>query len=276
MELKTFAQMHSVAVSTLKKYLAMSEEEVERLSERHIQNRNKNTIIGPYLNIIYKMLRDGFKGDFIYSYILHIGYKGKSSTMLDIIKCIALNNFRIHLPIDFPFYKDIPPSVSVIQRSDVLRYITLKDHTAMEDSDTAKYITVIKDAYPVVTQMEEIYQLFHSILMGGKPEKLDGFIDKYKDMKGIAGFIDGLKRDITPVKNAISLPYSSGFVEGNNNKFKLIKRILYGRSGLANLFRKCYAAFSITQTNVPVQSLIPGLNERTKRYNEKIMVLTQF
>ncbi len=93
MDLKTFAQMHSVAVSTLKKYLAMSEEEVERLSERHIQNRNKNTIIGPYLNIIYKMLRDGFKGDFIYSYILHIGYKGKSSTMLDIIKCIALNNF---------------------------------------------------------------------------------------------------------------------------------------------------------------------------------------
>ncbi len=81
--------MHSVSVPTLKKYLAMSGEEVERLSERHIQNRNKNTIIGPYLNIIYKMLRDGFKGDFIYSYILHTGYKGKPSTMIDIIKCIA-------------------------------------------------------------------------------------------------------------------------------------------------------------------------------------------
>ncbi len=267
--------MHSVSVPTLKKYLAMSGEEVERLSERHIQNRNKNTIIGPYLNIIYKMLRDGFKGDFIYSYILHTGYKGKPSTMIDIIKCIALNNFRIHLPIDFPFYKDIPPSVSVIQRSDVLRYITMKDHAAMEGSDTAKYITVIKDAYPIVSQLEEMYQLFHSILMEGEPEQLDGFINKYKDMKGIAGFIDGLKRDITPVKNAISLPYSSGFVEGNNNKFKLIKRILYGRSGLVNLFRKCYAAFSITQTSASVQSLIPGLNERIKKFTEKIMVLTQ-
>ena len=55
----------------------MSAADVEKLSERHILNRNKNTIIGPYLNIIYKMLRDGFKGDFIYSYILHMGYKGK-------------------------------------------------------------------------------------------------------------------------------------------------------------------------------------------------------
>ena len=253
----------------------MSAADVEKLSERHILNRNKNTIIGPYLNIIYKMLRDGFKGDFIYSYILHMGYKGKPSTMIDIIKCIALNNFGIHLQRDFPFYEDMPASVSAITRSSVLKYITVKDNTSMKDSDTAKYIAVIKEAYPIVFQMEEMYQLFHSILMGDEPDELDRFVDKYQDTKGITGFIEGLKRDITPVKNAISLPFSSGFVEGNNNKFKLIKRILYGRSGLANLFRKCYAAFSITQTNVPVQSLIPGLDKRIKKLTEKIMILTQ-
>ena len=133
----------------------MSAADVEKLSERHILNRNKNTIIGPYLNIIYKMLRDGFKGDFIYSYILHMGYKGKPSTMIDIIKCIALNNFGIHLQRDFPFYEDMPASVSAITRSNVLKYITVKDNTSMKDSDTAKYIAVIKEAYPIVFQMEE-------------------------------------------------------------------------------------------------------------------------
>ena len=51
------------------------------------------------------------------------------------------------------------------------------------------------------------------------------------------------KRDITPVKNAISLSVSSGFVEGNNNKFKVLKRIVYGRSGLVNLEKKCKLAF---------------------------------
>ncbi len=264
-----------MAVATLRKYLAMSDDEVEKLSQRRIINRNKNTIIGPYLNIIYKMLRNGFRGEFIYSYILYLGYQGKPNTMIDIIKCIALNNFKMHLPKDFPFYEDVPITVTTIQRSEVLKYITLNDKSSMKNSNTAKYIDLIKESYPIISQVETMYQLFHSILMGNDPDKLDTFLSKYKDMKIISGFVEGLKKDITPVKNAISLPFSSGFVEGNNNKFKLIKRSLYGRSGLANLFRKCYAAFSITQTNVPVQSLIPGLDKRIKNFTEKIMVLTQ-
>ena len=56
----------------------------------------------------------------------------------------------------------------------------------------------------------------------------------------VKGFIGGIEKDIALIKNAISLPNSSGFVEGNNNKFKLIKRILYGRSNFVDLFRKCY------------------------------------
>ena len=62
----------------------------------------------------------------------------------------------------------------------------------------------------------------------------------------------GIKKDIAPVKNAISLPISSGFVEGNNNKFKLVKRILYGRSKLVNLFRKCYLPFMIDNVDFKI------------------------
>ena len=59
----------------------------------------------------------------------------------------------------------------------------------------------------------------------------------------IQAFCNGLKKDIAPVKNAISLSISSGFVEGNNNKFKALKRIVYGRSRLVNLEKKCKLAF---------------------------------
>lgn len=44
-----------------------------------------------------------------------------------------------------------------------------------------------------------------------------------------------LKRISPPIRNAISRPKNSGSVEGNNNKFILLKRIVYGRSGLVNL-----------------------------------------
>ena len=50
-------------------------------------------------------------------------------------------------------------------------------------------------------------------------DKIDTFISKYENSK-ISSLCNGLKKDIAAVKNAISSPISSGFVEGNNNKFK--------------------------------------------------------
>jgi len=70
----------------------------------------------------------------------------------------------------------------------------------------------------------------------------------------------GIEKDIAPIKNAISFPYSSGFVEGNNNKFKLLKRILYGRSDLVNLFRKCYLPFMIDNKGFKISEVIKQKN----------------
>ena len=64
------------------------------------------------------------------------------------------------------------------------------------------------------------------------------------------------KLNIAPVKNAISLDVSSGFVEGNNNKFKLLKRIVYGRSGLVNLAKKCFLAFRSKDSSLNLFDLI--------------------
>ncbi|MTL74975.1 hypothetical protein GMA27_04945, partial [Turicibacter sanguinis] len=49
---------------------------------------------------------------------------------------------------------------------------------------------------------------------------------------------------------------SSGFIEGNNNKFKLLKRILYGRANLFNLFKKCYTAFQLKLKGFRIQNLM--------------------
>ena len=93
--------------------------------------------------------------------------------------------------------------------------------------------------------------------MGNQPDEMDSFIRHYDNKESpIPSFIEGLKKDIAAIKNAISYDTNSGFVEGNNTKFKLTKRILAGRSGLANLFRKCYAAFSITHTEKSPRELL--------------------
>ena len=103
--------------------------------------------------------------------------------------------------------------------------------------------------------VEQVFNDFHSVIMSDAPELVDQFIDIYEDTE-ISDFCQSIKKDIAPVKNAISYNVSSGFVEGNNNKFKLIKRIVYGKSKLVNLFRKCYVAFSVTKEDFTLAELL--------------------
>jgi transposase len=50
-------------------------------------------------------------------------------------------------------------------------------------------------------------------------------------------FTAGLKRDLDVVVNGLTLPYSSGAVEGAVNRIKMLKRQMYGRASL-DLLRK--------------------------------------
>lgn len=53
----------------------------------------------------------------------------------------------------------------------------------------------------------------------------------------LRSFARGLLADYDAVRAGLTLPYSSGPVEGHNNRIKMIKRKLYGRANL-DLLRK--------------------------------------
>ena len=56
-------------------------------------------------------------------------------------------------------------------------------------------------------------------------------------LPGISRFATGLTADLAAVTAGLSLPFSSGSVEGNVNRIKMIKRQMYGRAGF-DLLRK--------------------------------------
>jgi len=189
------------------------------------------------------------------SYIIKKGYIGYVGTLEKYIKLFAKNNFNVRLSNDWAYSYSYPGDITVIRRNELLQYITVKNPKIKKDETIAKNIDLIKEKHTIVATLQEAYGQFYDILMGNNPDKLDTFIDKYKS-SAICSFTEGIKKDITPVKNAISFPESNGFVEGNNNKFKLIKRILYGRANLVNLFKKCYVAFKTKSPNFSVSQLM--------------------
>ena len=216
--------------------------------------RKKNVWLNEYSNIVYKMAADGHEPEVILNYIIKYGYPRTLRSLAHLIECIIYNNFGIILFRQWYVTQKYADNIIVISRNEIIKYITEK-----EDSDAKKkvspHIGKIKEKYPIVKQMDEIYTVFHHILMGNKEDELDLFVEHYIESP-VSKFIRGLKKDIHPAKNAISFHESSGFVEGNNNKFKLIKRILYGRSKLSNLFCKCYPAFLIGKDSFDMKKVL--------------------
>jgi transposase len=56
-------------------------------------------------------------------------------------------------------------------------------------------------------------------------------------IKEMRSFAKGLTSDFEAVKNAVTMPWSNGQVEGQINKLKTIKRQMYGRASF-ELLRK--------------------------------------
>lgn len=251
---KDFADKYEISTSSLDKYLKMTDEEVEMILEIREQKK-RHTDVTDYLNIIYKMLSDRHEPAFIYSYILHIGYSGSLTSLEKHIRALAQNNFGIILGRWFHCREQYPEDVTVISRSDVLKYITITDKQRMQGSEVEKYYDIISGRYPAVQMCSEIWNSFHSILMGDNPDLLDDFLKKY-EVSSITPFINGIKKDIAPVKAAISSPVSSGFVEGGNCRYKATKRLMFGRSGLHHLFLKTYATSIIMRTRKTASDLL--------------------
>lgn len=85
-----------------------------------------------------------------------------------------------------------------------------------------------------------LLQEFARMVKTRTPESLDTWLAAAGDcgVPDVATFADGLRRESAALRAALTLPWSTGPVEGQITRLKLIKRQGYGRSGLDTLKRR--------------------------------------
>lgn len=98
----------------------------------------------------------------------------------------------------------------------------------------------IYSQYPIIHKLKVCIDEFRQIFIHKSMPRLYLFIERYKDSEyaSISSFANGLSRDLSAVENAVASPLSNGFVEGVNNRTKMIKRVMYGRCGMELLSAK--------------------------------------
>lgn len=86
--------------------------------------------------------------------------------------------------------------------------------------------------YPVIGRVYDAVSGFKQTLFGKNALELDKWIEETQGLEidELNSFINGIKKDIQAVKNAILLDYNNGLAEGSVNKLKVVKRIMYGRN----------------------------------------------
>ena len=106
-------------------------------------------------------------------------------------------------------------------------------------TDEQLQLTDVLAACPHLEALDRHVKAFAEMMTGRHGERLDTWIAAARadDLPHLHTFANGLERDHAAVLNGLTLPYSSGAVEGNVCKVKAIKRSRYGRAKL-DLLRK--------------------------------------
>jgi transposase len=107
------------------------------------------------------------------------------------------------------------------------------------DTDEALQLKQVLASCPHLAATATHVSAFAEMLTGRHGDRLDSWMASVDtdDLPHLHRFVTGLKRDYQAVRNGLTLSHSSGTVEGNVNRIKIIKRQMYGRAKF-DLLRK--------------------------------------
>lgn len=112
------------------------------------------------------------------------------------------------------------------------------------DSYQKRYRFALCEKYSGIREASDLANGFIKILQEQKTDKLSEWIEKAQkcSVSKIRYFAKGLENDFSAVQAAVSFDWSNGQLEGQVNRLKTIKRMMYGRAKF-DLLRKrvlCY------------------------------------
>lgn len=117
-------------------------------------------------------------------------------------------------------------------------WLVILDEEKLDDEEQAARSRMLL-AGPLVVTVDRLARQFIQMVKERSGQGLDQWLKDVaaSGIKSLTSFANGLCSDLAAVRNALSMPWSNGQVEGQINRLKFIKRQMYGRAKL-DLLRK--------------------------------------
>jgi transposase len=156
------------------------------------------------------------------------GYNGGRTSAFD----------HLHGYVNRPPRSNIPRLPDVFYLPSKIPFLLLRKWDQLNSKEQSLLKNLCKKC-PQIKTAASLATEFRQLMENKKGIHLGEWIKKAitSGISELKSFAKGLLSDIEAVKNALILPWSTGQVEGQINKLKTIKRLMYGRA-IFNLLRK--------------------------------------
>jgi transposase len=131
-------------------------------------------------------------------------------------------------------------------------WLVLRRETKRTDMETQQ-LTALRAQQAEVAEAMDLAQDFATLVRQRQPTQLDPWLQRATTsaVDAVRRFATGLYEDYEAVKAGVTLPWSSGPVEGHINRLKMLKRQMFGRARLDLLSRRFLLAPRDRRARVP-------------------------
>jgi transposase len=213
------------------------------------------SVLDPYKPYLLACWNQGCRtGMRLYEDIQRQGYRGRRSTVLGYFT--QLRKAQGLAPRTRTMQPGPPVTDSTVQGLTPRQatWLTLRRPTEMTKQEQ-ELLTRLHDAHATCAQAITLAQDFAQLLRARQPEQLDAWLQQAatSSLAAFRRLAKSFQRDYAAIKAGLTLPWSSGPVEGHINRLKMLKRHMYGRARLDLLSRRFVLAPQQGQAQAPGQ-----------------------
>jgi transposase len=214
----TIAHRLGMPRSTLQRWLAQGTPSLKRAKYVPLQ---------PFLPYLHQRWREGITNrKQIFREIVSQGFMGSYASIYDYTNAMISNTL--------PSPKAATPIKA--KRETLLDNLKLFSKKPEElDNEETDHLNNLTTKFPEAKVCYDLVQRFHKLIRKTETYPKRAFRTWLNDVKKSAvielqKFASGLEQDKAAVEAALTLPWSNGQTEGQDNKLKLIKRQMFGRA----------------------------------------------
>ena len=198
-----------------------------------LANTRRDSLIDPYTSYLHQRWNDGCSDTAtLYAEIREQGFRGSVQTLRRYLQPLR--------PVEGTMRRRLPaPSTSAPPKPRRVTKWIMSDPAKLKAEDQHK-LDAIRQRSPALDALTGHVQDFADMMHKLRGTRLPQWIAAVlaSDLTQLHSFVKGLQRDIAAVTAGLSLPWSSGAVEGQVNRVKMLKRQMYGRAKFDLLRRR--------------------------------------